>query len=65
MICRYIGHPANDDEAEERLRAKFFSTFSRYFSVIPDFAKSMNLENNQMHTVSHRLVPSGPNPLHN
>ncbi|KAK4363116.1 hypothetical protein RND71_018357 [Anisodus tanguticus] len=54
--CKETDHAEN----EERIRVKFYSTFFRYFNTIPHYAKGQKL-----HIVSRRLVPSGPNPLHN
>ncbi|OIS97892.1 hypothetical protein A4A49_27396 [Nicotiana attenuata] len=50
----------DDDDNEERIKVKFYSTFFRYFKTIPHYAQGK-----QLHIVSRRLVPSGPNPLHN
>ncbi|KAL3524258.1 hypothetical protein ACH5RR_017092 [Cinchona calisaya] len=54
------------DETEERLRTKFLTTFARHFGVIPEHA---NVEKDKdmkaINVVSRRLVPAGPNPLHN
>ncbi|KAL9164536.1 hypothetical protein ABFS82_06G110800 [Erythranthe guttata] len=46
-----INDSAND---EERIRAKFNSTYS-----------TKKNEGKKFHAVSRRAVPSGPNPLHN
>ncbi|KAJ0471210.1 hypothetical protein HanIR_Chr14g0727221 [Helianthus annuus] len=45
---------------EEKIRANFISTFKRHFNVNPKLG-----ENRLTHVVSRRLVPCGPNPLHN
>lgn len=59
---RQINQAAN----EERIRAKFSSTFLRYFSTIPHYSGwEENKGEKKLHTVSRRLVPCGPNPLHN
>ncbi|CAL5364358.1 unnamed protein product [Camellia sinensis] len=62
--CRHI-HQTRNEEAEQRLRAKYFSTFSKYLSAI--HARAENRKNNSpaAYEVSHRTVPCGPNPLHN
>nr|GEW14157.1 protein SAWADEE homeodomain homolog 2-like isoform X5 [Tanacetum cinerariifolium] len=52
----------HDSPHEERIRANFVSTFKRHFHVNPKLA---NKENPMTHVVSRRLVPCGPNPLHN
>lgn len=60
--CRLINHTAN----EEKIRAKFYSFFHRYFSTIPQYSGwSKNTKAREFHTVSRRVVPCGPNPLHN
>ncbi|KAI3508268.1 hypothetical protein L1887_23274 [Cichorium endivia] len=54
---------STDRKIEERIRANFVATFERHFHTKPAFK---NLDNNQdAYTVSRRLVPGGPNPLHN
>ncbi|KAL8267876.1 hypothetical protein R6Q59_001674 [Mikania micrantha] len=54
--CRkIIDHSTN----EERIRANFVSTFQRHFHTKPEF------KNHDMYKESLRLVPGGPNPLHN
>ncbi|KAL7613366.1 hypothetical protein Lser_V15G09447 [Lactuca serriola] len=57
--CRNI---VDHSIGEEGIRANFISTFKRHFNVGP---KLTNGENQQPYVVSHRLVPCGPNPLHN
>lgn len=57
--CRSI---VDHSVGEERIRANFISTFKRHFNVNP---KLTNGENQLPYVVSHRLVPCGPNPLHN
>ncbi|GFZ15319.1 hypothetical protein Acr_24g0015090 [Actinidia rufa] len=54
-----------NEVAEQRLRAKFYSTFSGYFSAIPKYEQAENEENSPVYAVSLREVPDGPNPLHN
>nr|GMD58557.1 Clavata3/esr-related 14, putative [Ipomoea batatas] len=49
-----------EKEEEARIRSKFFSTFFRYFHTIPRVP-----ERKEIRRVSRRLVPCGPNPLHN
>lgn len=73
--CRYINHnhhPSSSVERSElteqnRIRTKFLSTFARYFSTVPDhYARRMNqVDDPRLHVVSRRIVPCGPNPLHN
>ncbi|KAL7147489.1 hypothetical protein ABFS83_06G110800 [Erythranthe nasuta] len=58
---RLIRDSAND---EERMRAKFDSTFRKYFSTVTRYSTKKN-EGKKLHAVSRRAVPSGPNPLHN
>ncbi|KAL8050918.1 hypothetical protein ABFX02_06G111300 [Erythranthe guttata] len=58
---RLINDSAND---EERIRAKFNSTFRKYFSTVTRYSTKKN-EGKKFHAVSRRAVPSGPNPLHN
>ncbi|GFY84236.1 hypothetical protein Acr_03g0010100 [Actinidia rufa] len=61
---RHIDLPRNE-VAEQRLRAKFYSTFLRYFSAIPKYEQAKNEETSPVYAVSRREVPGGPNPLHN
>ncbi|KAL7108414.1 hypothetical protein ACP275_06G111000 [Erythranthe tilingii] len=58
---RLINDSAND---EERIRAKFDSTFRKYFSTVTRYSTKKN-EGKKLRAVSRRAVPSGPNPLHN
>ncbi|XLR44972.1 hypothetical protein HN51_029074 [Arachis hypogaea] len=48
--------------AEER---KHSSMFMQSYSAILSSLNSKSNNNKQIHAVSHRLVPSGPNRLHN
>ncbi|CAL0303398.1 unnamed protein product [Lupinus luteus] len=53
------------EEIEERTRTKFHFSFPHAAEIKDN--KSLNSKNNnfkEIHTVSHRLVPYGPNPLH-
>ncbi|WOH01435.1 hypothetical protein DCAR_0520819 [Daucus carota subsp. sativus] len=73
--CRHINHnnhPSSSDERlesteERRIRTKFLSAFSRYFSAVPEhYARRMNeVDGHRLYVVSRRIVPCGPNPLHN
>ncbi|XAR66211.1 hypothetical protein NMG60_11012356 [Bertholletia excelsa] len=59
--CRQIQRLRNE-EADQRLRAKYYSTFAQYSSHIP---RQPEAGKDPVYEVSHRLVPGGPNPLHN
>ncbi|KAI3425395.1 uncharacterized protein J3R85_010306 [Psidium guajava] len=50
---------------KQRLWAKYSPIFFQRFSSICESAKSGGEKQGSMHAVSHRLVPGGPNPLHN
>lgn len=73
--CRYINHnhhPSSNDEPSElteqnRIITKFLPTYSQYFSTVPDhYLRRMNeIDDHRLHVVSRRIVPCGPNPLHN
>lgn len=70
-------HDDDDDDYRQRLiiNTNFLKTFFRYFGVIPKYAQlKINSNSNKnknkgkgktVHVVSRRLVPGGPNPLHN
>ncbi|KAL3714153.1 hypothetical protein ACJRO7_006143 [Eucalyptus globulus] len=55
---------AADRVSQQRLWAKYSSIFQS-LSSIHDSAKSGGEKHGSMHVVSRRLVPCGPNPLHN
>ncbi|KAG4984201.1 hypothetical protein AAZX31_10G224200 [Glycine max] len=53
-------------ELERRLsERKVSSMFIQSYSAILSSLNSRKSKFKQIHAVSHRLVPSGPNPLHN
>lgn len=58
-------YPLYNEEAEEMLRTKFLTTFVRHFGVIPEYADAKKNKVKAIHVVSRRLVPGGPDPLHN
>lgn len=62
-------HDDDDDRQRLIIKTNFLKTFFRYFGVIPKYAQlKINSNNNKgktVHVVSRRLVPGGPNPLHN
>ncbi|GLU21077.1 hypothetical protein SLE2022_372400 [Rubroshorea leprosula] len=67
-VCREIKEATMNEAAAERLRNKYGPFFSRSMSAILDLAGSSSSGNHKvtsMHTVSRRIVPCGPNPLHN
>ncbi|KAH7867578.1 hypothetical protein Vadar_015516 [Vaccinium darrowii] len=63
--CRQLDRYTRTEESERRLRAKFNSAFFRYFKTIPKYQRAEDQGNYPVFTVSHRLVPCGPNALHN
>ncbi|KAE9618273.1 hypothetical protein Lalb_Chr02g0140971 [Lupinus albus] len=50
-------------DMETKSETKYSSMFTQSYSAIFSNKKDNNYK--QIHVVSHRLVPSGPNPLHN
>ncbi|GKV04964.1 hypothetical protein SLEP1_g17041 [Rubroshorea leprosula] len=66
--CREIKEATIGEEAAGRLRNKYAPIFSRSISTILGLARSSSSGSHKirsMHTVSRRIVPCGPNPLHN
>lgn len=59
-----VDRSTNRLKNEERIRDKFVSTFQKHFHTKPEFKNEGNSED-AYYKVSHRLVPGGPNPLHN
>lgn len=62
--CRHLSRSGSEG-TEERLRVKFSLPFPSRFgpsSYSPEFGDRIN---HQVFTVSDKVVPSGPNPLHN
>ncbi|KAK8530689.1 hypothetical protein V6N13_030639 [Hibiscus sabdariffa] len=55
--CRYLEHAASND-GDQRLRDKYYPVF---FGKPGPGTEHMT----SFHAVSRRLVPGGPNPLHN
>ncbi|KAF8008574.1 hypothetical protein BT93_K2290 [Corymbia citriodora subsp. variegata] len=62
---RPINEAATGGVSQQRLWAKYSPIFFRSFSSIHESAKSRGNKHGLMHVVSRRLVPCGPNPLHN
>ncbi|EOY23162.1 Clavata3/esr-related 14, putative [Theobroma cacao] len=63
--CRYISQ-ATSKETDQRLRDKYSPMFYSSFSAIHILGKPAGTKKfSSVHAVSHRLVPDGPNPLHN
>ncbi|KAK7391133.1 hypothetical protein VNO78_19525 [Psophocarpus tetragonolobus] len=59
-------HTDSHVELERRSsERKMSSMFIRSYSAILSSLNSRKSKFKQIHAVSHRLVPSGPNPLHN
>ncbi|KAK7813870.1 hypothetical protein CFP56_004304 [Quercus suber] len=57
---------ASREEKEPSSRTKYSSMFLRSYSAILSSVESRKKNKiSSFHTVSHRLVPGGPNPLHN
>ncbi|GAA0186116.1 DNA photolyase [Lithospermum erythrorhizon] len=63
--CRCIGHTTEDERQQQRIRAKFVSSFRRYFSVIPSHYAELKKKKCEAHMVSRHEVPGGPKHLHN
>ncbi|OAY48275.1 hypothetical protein MANES_06G146100v8 [Manihot esculenta] len=60
--CRYTYQvPATEQES----KTKYSDMFLRSLSAIHKAIKSSNSKTSSIHAVSRRLVPCGPNPLHN
>lgn len=53
------------EETQQESKTKYSDMFLRGTSAIQKAIKSSNGKITSMHTVSRRLVPGGPNPLHN
>ncbi|KAJ0042454.1 hypothetical protein Pint_17423 [Pistacia integerrima] len=63
--CRNIKHVIKTQETGESSRTNYTSMFQRSFSAMLSSMESGNKKGQHFHTVSHRLVPGGPNLLHN
>ncbi|KAK4749705.1 hypothetical protein SAY87_027154 [Trapa incisa] len=64
--CRPVVISTDQKINKGRLMAKYSTSFSPSFSsAMFSAARLRDGEVSSLHTVSHRLVPSGPNPLHN
>ncbi|KDP22299.1 hypothetical protein JCGZ_26130 [Jatropha curcas] len=64
--CRYTYQVLTNVEADQGLKiTKYSDKFLRSVSAIRKAIKSSNSKINSIHIVSRRLVPCGPNPLHN
>lgn len=58
-------HQASSQEKEQSSRLKYSSMFSGSYSAILASVESRKNKISSIHVVSRRLVPEGPNPLHN
>ncbi|TYH41262.1 hypothetical protein ES332_D12G303300v1 [Gossypium tomentosum] len=66
--CRHIKQEtsSNRELIDQRLRDRYSPMFLRSFTVIHGRGpKGKPKTSSSVHVVSHRLVPGGPNPLHN
>jgi hypothetical protein len=63
--CRDIKRSIGNGEIEQGSETKHSSTFLQARSAIFKASESSNNKIKEVHSVSRRLVPSGPNPLHN
>lgn len=64
--CRNIQHGADEGAEVQTRRAKYESFFSKCrTSAAPYQVETEANERKALHVVSRRLVPDGPNPLHN
>jgi len=61
-ISRLDNHVNLENRSSEK---KISSMFIQSYSAILSSLNSRKSKFKQIHAVSHRLVPSGPNPLHN
>ncbi|KAL5727567.1 hypothetical protein ACHQM5_000750 [Ranunculus cassubicifolius] len=53
------------EKQEQKLRSSLPSQFSGSSSTIPPAADSTKKDVDKIYGVSNKLVPGGPNPLHN
>ncbi|KAB2001230.1 hypothetical protein ES319_D12G286100v1 [Gossypium barbadense] len=66
--CRHIKQEtsSNRELIDQRLRDRYSPMFLRSFTVIHGRGPiGKPKTSSSVHVVSHRLVPGGPNPLHN
>lgn len=63
--CRDIKRSIGNGETEQGSETKHSSTFLQALSAIFKASESSNNKIKEVHSVSRRLVPGGPNPLHN
>ncbi|KAL3575763.1 hypothetical protein D5086_023864 [Populus alba] len=63
--CRDIKRSIGNGETEQGPETRHSSTFLLALSAIFKASESGNNKIKEVHTVSRRLVPCGPNPLHN
>ncbi|CAL0300723.1 unnamed protein product [Lupinus luteus] len=52
-------------DMEKKPETKYSSMFTQTYSALLSSLNTNKDKSNQFHAISHRLVPSGPNPLHN
>ncbi|OIV91463.1 hypothetical protein TanjilG_02081 [Lupinus angustifolius] len=52
-------------DMERKSETKYSSMFTQSYSAVLSSLNKNKDKSKQFHAVSHRLVPSGPNPLHN
>lgn len=60
------GQALISEERDQRFRKEQYSSmFSQSYSTILDSLRTRKIKISPVHAVSHRQVPTGPNPLHN
>ncbi|OAY30389.1 hypothetical protein MANES_14G026900v8 [Manihot esculenta] len=62
--CRHISW-ATHQQTDQTMSTKFSFPFPHHLSAISRFLQSGDDKASTVYGVSHKLVPGGPNPLHN
>ncbi|CAL5209507.1 unnamed protein product [Lathyrus oleraceus] len=65
MILLSVMQGSMSRNLEKRSERKLSSMFTQSYSAILSSLNTRKGKFNQIHAVSHHVVPTGPNPLHN
>ncbi|PIA31445.1 hypothetical protein AQUCO_04900027v1 [Aquilegia coerulea] len=65
FTCHCYSYRTPREKPDQRLRSELLSRDSWSSSGVPSSADSSNGKRDRIYGVSNKLVPGGPNPLHN